>query len=67
MWQRLGLRRLGRVFQAFPSSLATRCHRSLPLSVGPRDQLSSVGSELALCPHQLDPLLVLLELLPQLG
>ena len=58
---------LRQVFQDPGSSLATHCHPVTTLLLEARaDGRGSVGSELALGPHQLDSLLVLLELLAQL-
>lgn len=59
MRRALGLGSLASI-HAFVSSLASHHHRS-PLVCG-----GSVGPELALGPHQFNPLLVLLELLAQL-
>lgn len=67
IWQPPGLGSPERVFQVFRSSPAAHRHRSPPPSMGPQDQLGSVGSELALRPHQFNPLLVFLKLLAQLG
>lgn len=58
---------LRRVFQDPGSLLAVHCHPVTTLLLGARGGgRGSVGSELALGPHQLDSLLVLLELLAQL-